>query len=167
MQIAEMSTLSINQSINSSDASLPPEASPRGVATADGPPPLPIHTLPPCSLQPISPHSPLTQVLLHPTFPSSKWPSPPPRTLNITQIHLNKFLIFHPLSMAKLSHDAPFHSFHHTTPQPTSTPSHATSLVHTLVTQPIPSTHSTRSSQITHFYSTHSRLLCPTPCPIL
>ncbi len=64
------STYSINQSVNSSDTLLPPEASPKGVATAVRSPPLPIHTLPPCPLQPISPHSPLTHVLLHPTFPS-------------------------------------------------------------------------------------------------
>ncbi len=40
----------VNQSINSSDASLPPEASPKGVATANGSPPLPIHALPFCPL---------------------------------------------------------------------------------------------------------------------
>ncbi len=47
----------INQSSNSSDASLPSEASSKGVVTADGSPPLPIHTLPACPFQPISPHS--------------------------------------------------------------------------------------------------------------
>ncbi len=40
---------------------------------------------------------------------------------------VNKFLIFHPFNMAKPSQGAPFHPFHHTTPCPTSTPSHATS----------------------------------------
>ncbi len=98
------------QSQGSSNASPPPKTSPRRVATAEGPSPLPVHTLPPCLLQTIS----LTHVLLHPIFPSPKWPSPPTRTLNTTQIHLNKFLIFHPLSMVKLSQGAPFHPLHHT-----------------------------------------------------
>ncbi len=35
-----------NQSINITDASLPPEASPKGMATADRFPPLPIHAFP-------------------------------------------------------------------------------------------------------------------------
>ncbi len=114
----------ITQSVNSSDALLPPEASPKGVAMVDGSPPLPIHTLPPCPFQLISPHSPLTHIRLHPIFPFSKWPSPPIRTLNITPIHLlNKLLIFHPFSMAKPSQGDPFHPFHHTAPYPTSTPS--------------------------------------------
>ncbi len=123
--------MSINQSTNSSDASLPPEASPKGVATADGSPPLPIHALPSCPLQPISPHSPLPHILLHPIFPSSKGSSPPIRTLSTTQIHLlNKFFISHPFNMAKSSQGAPFHPFHHTTPHPTSMLSHATPLIH-------------------------------------
>ncbi len=74
----------VNQSIKSSDASLPPEVAPKGMATADGSSPLPIHTLPPCPLQPMSPRSPLTHVLLYLIFPSSKWPSPPIGTLNTT-----------------------------------------------------------------------------------
>ena len=137
---------------SSSDALLPPEASLKGVTTADAPPPLPIHALTSCQLQPISPHSPLTHILLHPIFPSSKGSSPPFHTLNTTQIHFNKFLISHPFNMTKPSQGAPFYPFHHTTSHPISTPSH----IHTLVAQPIPSTHSTRSSQVTHLYSTHS-----------
>ncbi len=94
--------MSINQSIDCSDDSFPPEASPKGVAMEDRSPPLPIHALPSCPLQPISPHSPLIHIHLHPIFLSSKWPSPPIRTLNTTQIHLlYKFFISHPFNMAK------------------------------------------------------------------
>ncbi len=121
-----------------------------------------------CPLQPISPHSCLIHILLHPIFPSYKRPVPSIHTLNTTQIHLlNKVLITHPLNMAKLSQGTPFHPFHHTTSHTTSTSSHATSLIYTLIAQPIPSTHSTRSSQVTHLYSTHPQLLRPIPCPIL
>ncbi len=60
------------------------------------------------------------------------------------------------LSIAEPSQSAPFYPFNHTTPHPISTPTHATPLIHTLITQTIPSTHSTRSSQITHLNSTHS-----------
>ncbi len=57
---------------------------------------------------------------------------------------------------------------HSTTLQPTLLPRRLMPhLSHTLVAQPIPSTHSARSSQITHLYSMHSRLLRPIPCPIL
>ncbi len=144
----------INQSIALTPRSLQKRPQ-RGVAMAVGSPSLPIHTLPSCPLQPISPYFPLTHIL-HPIFPSSKRPSPPIRTLNTTQLHLNKFLISHPFSMAKPSQGASFHPSHHTTPHPTSTPSHATSLIHTLIAQPIPSIHSTCSSQVTHLYSMHS-----------
>ncbi len=74
------------KSVNSSNASLLLEVFPKGVA--DRSLPLPIHALPPYPLQPISPHSRLTHILLHPDFPSSKWPSPPICTLITTQIHL-------------------------------------------------------------------------------
>ncbi len=86
----------ISDSISQSIA-LTPRSSPKGMATADDSPPLPIHALPSCPLQPISPHSPLTHILLHPIFPFSKGPSPPIRTISTTHIHLlNKFLISHP-----------------------------------------------------------------------
>ncbi len=85
--------LSINQSIALTPRSLRKRPH-GGVATADGSPPLPIHALVSCPLQPISLHSPLTHILLHPIFPSSKLPHPPIRTLNTTQIHLlYKFFI--------------------------------------------------------------------------
>ncbi len=102
------------------------------MATANESPPSPIHTLPPCSFHPISPHSPLTHVLFHLIFLSPKCPSPPIRTLIITPIHLlNKFLIFHSFNMAKPSQGAPFQPFHHSSPCSTSTVSHATFPTHT------------------------------------
>ncbi len=57
---------------------------------------------------------------------------------------------------------------HSTTPHPTPLPRPLMPhLSYTLIIQTIPSTHSTRSSQVTHLNSTHSRLLRSIPCPVL
>ncbi len=60
---------------------------------------------------------------------------------------------------------------HSTAPHPTPLPcpllAHLSYTLSLLTPPHTPSTHSTRSSQVTHLYSTHSRLLHPIPCPVL
>ncbi len=120
------------KSVNSFDASLPPEASLKGgghgrristspyVCTPFLPTPTHFPSFPSHSHTP-SPYLPI----VHVAFPSYSYPQ------HYSDNLLNKFLISHPFNMAKPSQGAPVHPFHHTTPHPTFTPSLATSLINT------------------------------------
>ncbi len=55
----------------------------------------------------------------------------------------------------------PFYPFHHSTVHFTS--SHTASFIHTFIALAFLSCHSTCPSQIAHFHTTHSWLLCPIP----
>ena len=106
-------------------------------------------------------------VLLHSVLPSYNWPCSPPRTLSFTHIYfLHRLFTILSLHMTKSFQCISFHPIH-TTLHSIYTRSHATSFIHAFIALTLPSCHTSCSSQITHFQSTHSGLLCPSPCPSL
>ncbi len=60
--------------------------------------------------------------------------------------------------MAEPSPGAPFYPFHHTTPQPASTHTHATPLIHKHITHTIPNTKTTSTTQIKQLNITNGTL---------
>ena len=73
-----------------SDILFPPEMSLKGMTTAEEPPPLPIHTLPPYLFNhclSISNSFMHVLLLLHTILSSYNWPSSPPRILSFTHMY--------------------------------------------------------------------------------
>ena len=113
------------------------------MATAD-PLPLPIHTLSACNSSSSISNS-IIHVLLHLILPSYNWPSSPPRTcLAYIYYFLYKLftLSFSPYGQTLTYFFSPIR-LHHTN---------------------LPSCHTAHSSQITHFHTMYSSLLCPIQC---
>ncbi len=98
----------------------------------------------------------LSQVLLHPVLPSSKWSFSSIRTLKLVFINLHTLLMPHPLNMAKPLKSVSLHPLHHSTIHPNCTCNHTASCTHTVNALPLPSSPSIGSSQLADFYSMHS-----------
>ena len=145
-----------------SDASFPPETPPNGMATAEEPSPLPIHTLPPCLFNPF-PFMINMHVLLHPILPSYIWPSFFPRSHSFT--HTNTFFTnlhssFSQYDQTTLKYLFSPIALHHTSLHLHKVPSHTFYTCFHYSHPPILSRHML-------LHTMHSWLLCPIPCQSL